>query len=113
VPMTGYVFSEAFAASHKDLLRRYFTAAAQARKILAEDPSAWAPIKARLRLKDDAALAVYRQRYLEGVPKRTIAEQAADARVLYRRLAEVGGEALVGKAKELDAGLFYDPLTSE
>src|ERR1700727_3075598 len=67
----------------------------------------------RLRLKDDAALAVYRQRYLDGVPKRTIAEQAADARVLYRRLAEVGGEALVGKAKELDPGLFFDPLTSE
>jgi NitT/TauT family transport system substrate-binding protein len=64
-------------------------------------------------LKDDAALDVYRQRYLGGTPKRTIAEQAADARVLYRRLAEVGGEALVGKAKDLDAGLFYDPLTSE
>ena len=47
------------------------------------------------------------------MPKRTIAEQAADARVLYRRLAEVGGEALVGKAKDLDVGLFYDPLTSE
>ena len=59
----------------------------------AQDPapkirSAWAPIKARLRLKDDAALAVYRQRYLEGVPKRTIAEEAADARILYRRLAD-------------------------
>ncbi len=111
--MTGYVFSDAFATSHKDLLRRYFAAAAEARKILAKDPSAWAPIKARLRLKDDAALAVYRQRYLEGVPKRTIAEEAADARVLYRRLAEVGGEALVGKAKDLDAGLFYDPAMSE
>jgi NitT/TauT family transport system substrate-binding protein len=110
--MTGYVFSEAFAASHKDLLRRYFNAAAEARKILREDPSAWAPIKARLRLKDEA-LAVYRQRYLEGVPKRPIAEEAADARVLYRRLAEVGGEALVGKAKDLDAGLFYDPAMSE
>jgi NitT/TauT family transport system substrate-binding protein len=111
--MTGYVFSEAFAASNKDALRRYFAAAAEARKILAEDPSAWAPIKTRLRLKDDAALAVYRQRYLEGVPKRTVAEEAADARILYRRLAEVGGEALVGKAKELDAGLFYDPATGE
>ena len=111
--MTGYVFSEAFAASHKDALRRYFAAAAAARKILAEDPSAWAPIKARLRLKDDAALAVYRQRYLEGVPKRSVAEEAADARVLYRRLAEVGGEALVGKAKALDPGLFYDPLAGE
>jgi NitT/TauT family transport system substrate-binding protein len=113
VAMTGYVFSESFAASHKDVLRRYFAAAAEARKILSEDPSAWAPIEARLRLKDDRALAVYRHRYLEGVPKRAIAEEAADARVLYRRLAEVGGEALVGKDRELDAGLFYDPGTSE
>jgi NitT/TauT family transport system substrate-binding protein len=113
VAMTGYVFSESFAASHKNVLRRYFAAAAEARKILSEDPSAWAPIEARLRLKDDRALAVYRHRYLEGVPKRAIAEEAADARVLYRRLAEVGGEALVGKERELDAGLFYDPGTSE
>ena len=79
----------------------------------AEDPGAWAPIKARLRLKDDAALEVYRQRYLEGVPKRTIAEEAADARILYRRLAEVGGRELVGDAKELDTRLFYDPAASE
>ncbi|HEY1864316.1 MAG TPA: ABC transporter substrate-binding protein [Roseiarcus sp.] len=113
VAMIGYVFSEAFAASHKDALRRFFAATAEARKILGEDPSAWDPIKARLRLKDDAALAVYRQRYLEGVPKRAIAEEAGDARVLYRRLAEVGGEELVGKAKELDANLFYDPAPSE
>jgi NitT/TauT family transport system substrate-binding protein len=113
VAMTGYVFSEAFAASHKDALKRYFAITAEARKLLSEDPSAWAPIKTRLRLKDDAALAVYRQRYLEGVPKRTVAEEAADARILYRRLVEVGGEELVGKAKELDAALFYDPETSE
>ena len=93
VAMTGYVFSESFAASHKDALRRFFAATTEARKILREDPSAWAPIKARLRLKDDAALAVYRQRYLEGVPKRTVAEEAADARILYRRLAEVGGRS--------------------
>ena len=113
VAMTGYVFSEAFAASHKDALRRFFAATTEAHKVLAQDPSAWTPIKARLRLKDDAALEVYRQRYLEGVPKRTVAEEVADARVLYRRLAEVGGEQLVGKAKELDAALFYDPATSE
>jgi NitT/TauT family transport system substrate-binding protein len=113
VAMIGYVFDEAFAASHKDALRRFFAVTAEARKILAEDPGAWAPIRARLRLKDDTALEVYRQRYLEGVPKRPIAEEAADARVLYRRLVEIGGEELVGKAKELDAALFYDPATSE
>jgi NitT/TauT family transport system substrate-binding protein len=113
VAMIGYVFGETFAASHKDALRRFFAATTEAHKVLAQDPSAWTPIKARLRLKDDAALAIYRQRYLEGVPKRTVAEEVADARVLYRRLAEVGGEQLVGKAKELDAALFYDPATSE
>jgi NitT/TauT family transport system substrate-binding protein len=113
VAMTGYVFSEAFAAANRDALRRFFAAAAEARKILGEDPSAWAPIKTRLRLKDDAALAVYRQRYLEGAPKRTVAEEAADARILYRRLMEIGRRELVGDAKELDPGLFYDPATGE
>lgn len=113
VAMTGYVFKEAFAASHKDALRRFFGAAAEARKILGDDRAAWAPIKARLRLKDDAALAVYRQRYLDGVPKRTVAEEAADAAVLYRRLAKIGGPALVGEAKELDTSLFYDPATGD
>jgi NitT/TauT family transport system substrate-binding protein len=113
VAMTGYVFREAFAASHKDALRRYFAAITEARKILAQDPNAWGPIKARLRLKDDAALVVYRQRYLEGVPKRTVAEELADARILYNRLAEIGGPELVGKATELDTGLFYDPATSD
>jgi NitT/TauT family transport system substrate-binding protein len=113
VAMTGYVFNEAFAASHKNALKRFFAATTEARKILSEDPTAWAPIKARLRLKDDAALEVYRQRYLEGVPKRSIAEEAADARVLYGRLAQIGGEELVGKTRELDAALFYDPAASE
>ena len=113
VAMTGYVFTESFAAAHKDALKRFFAAAAEARKILAQDPSAWAPIKARLNLKNDQALEVYRQRYLDGVPKRTVAEEAADARVLYRRLAEIGGKELIGEAKEFDAGLFYDPATGE
>ena len=45
VAMTGYVFSEAFAKTHGDALRRYLDAAATARAALAEDPSAWAPDK--------------------------------------------------------------------
>ncbi len=113
VAMTGYVFGESFAATHKDALRRYFAAVAAAREILAHDPSAWEPIKARLKLKDDAALEVYRTRYLDGIPKQTVAEEAAGARILYRALAEVGGKDLVGGAAELDLGLFYDPTIGE
>ena len=109
VAMTGYVFDQSFADSHKDALRRYFEAAAKARTVLAEDPSAWAPIKQRLKIADDAALAIYKQRYLEGAPKRPIAEEAADAKALFLAMADIGGRELVGGAKQLDAGLFYDP----
>ena len=70
-------------------------------------------IKARLKLKDDEALETYRKRYLDGIPKRPIAEEAADARILYRALADIGGKGIAGDARELDAGLFYDPKKGE
>jgi NitT/TauT family transport system substrate-binding protein len=109
VAMTGYVFSETFARDHRDALRRYLAAAAQAREALAADPSLWAPIKARLHLTDAAALETYRKRYLEGAPKRSVAEEAEDARALYKAIVDVGGKDLVGDAPDLDVGLFFDP----
>jgi len=109
VAMTGYVFSESFAEEHKDALKRFFSALAKARAILASDPGAWAPIKARLNLKDDAALEVYKKRYLDGAPKRPVAEEAADAKALYATLARLGGRELVGDATELDVAEFFDP----
>ncbi len=109
VAMTGYVFSEDFAATHKEPLRRFFAALGKARAILAAEPDAWGPIKAKLRVADDVALEIYHKRYLEGAPKRPIADEAKDAAMLYATLAELGGKALVGDAKALDAALFYDP----
>ena len=38
-----------------------------------------------------------------------MAEEVADARALYRVLAEIGGAKLVGPARELDDGTFYRP----
>lgn len=108
VAMTGYVFSERFASEHAEALKRYLNAAAKAREALARDPSAWAPIKARLNVSDEA-FEIYRSRYLEGLPRRPIAEEAADAAALYRAIVEAGGSDLVGGAPELDKALFFDP----
>jgi NitT/TauT family transport system substrate-binding protein len=113
VSMTGYVFSEEFAKSHAPALARYFAAAAKAREILARDPGAWAPIRAQLHIKDDAAFEVYRRRFVEGIAKRSIAEEAADARTLFHSLLEVGGKDLVGDVKELDTSLYYDASAGE
>jgi len=45
--------------------------------------------------------------------RRSIADEEADARVLYRVLAEIGGRDLVGPAAELDPGTFYHAVPGD
>jgi NitT/TauT family transport system substrate-binding protein len=62
---------------------------------------------------DAGALDVYRQRFIEGLPQRPLADEAADARALYHVLAEIGGAELVGPSRDLDRGTFYGGGRSE
>jgi NitT/TauT family transport system substrate-binding protein len=64
-------------------------------------------------VSDAKALDTYRRRYLEGIPRRPLEDEAADAQALYRVLAEIGGADLVGPARELDPATFYRPGPSE
>jgi NitT/TauT family transport system substrate-binding protein len=50
-----------------------------------------------------------RERYREGIPRRAIADEEADARTIYRVLAQLGGTELVGPAADLAPGTFYRP----
>ena len=109
VAITGYVFKADFAKAHADALKRYFDMLAKARAALRDDAQAWAPIRARVGAQDDAAFEIYRRRYLDGAPKRPVAEEAEDSRALFKIIAELGGEQLVGPAKDLDPAMFYDP----
>jgi NitT/TauT family transport system substrate-binding protein len=56
---------------------------------------------------DAATLRAYRDRYREGITRRSSGAEEADAKALYRVLATIGGRELVGSAKELDPGTFY------
>jgi NitT/TauT family transport system substrate-binding protein len=38
-----------------------------------------------------------------------LAEEEADAKILFKALAEIGGAELVGDARELDPGVYYKP----
>ena len=109
VALTGYVFKADFARDHAAVLKRYFDMLGKARAALAESPENWAPIRARVGAKDDAAFDLFRRRYLDGAPKRPVAEEAADAQALFKSIIEVGGADLVGGAKDLDTAAFYDP----
>ncbi|MCX7898686.1 MAG: ABC transporter substrate-binding protein [Methylocystis sp.] len=105
--ITGYVFDEGFAAKNKDALNRFFAMMKKAKTLIAADDKAWAAVVARIGAKDEKTLGLYRQRYVAGTPRRTIAEEEADARALYSVLAEIGGEKLVGPRTSLDPGTFY------
>ena len=113
VAIVGYTFEGAWAARNRSAVDRFLEAARQAKDILASSEAEWQRLSPRIRVTDASALAIYRQRYGEGIVRRPIAEEEADARALYRVLAEIGGAELVGPARELAAGTFYRPAAGE
>jgi NitT/TauT family transport system substrate-binding protein len=108
--LIGYVFAESWGAQNRDLVSRFITAARNAKEILAASDGEWQRIAPLTGTRDAATLSVYRDRYREGIPRRPIADEEADARVLYRVLARLAGPELVGPAIELEPGTFYRPV---
>jgi NitT/TauT family transport system substrate-binding protein len=107
VAMVGYVFDGRWAQRNRALLDRFFAATRKAEKILADSPADWQRLAPRMGVSDASPVDIYRRRYLEGIPRRTLADEVADAQALYRVLADIGGTDLVGQARELDPGTFY------
>ncbi len=109
VAIVGYVFDGDWAAHNSLAIDQFLIAARRAKEILASSEAEWRRLAPRLRLTDAGALAIYRQRYSEGIVRHQPAETETDARGLYLVLAETGGAQLVGPARELPPGTFYRP----
>jgi NitT/TauT family transport system substrate-binding protein len=107
VAAIGYVFDASFAAAHRDALQRFFATTRRAKQLIATSPEAWQIVVKQLPSKTPEALAAYRKYYARGIPDRDIAEEEADARRLYKVLAETGGSELVGGADALAPGTYY------
>ncbi len=111
VAIVGYTFDGAWAARNRSTVDRFLDAARQAKEILASSQAEWQRLAWRIGTIDANALAIYRQRYGEGIVRRPLAEEEADARALYLVLAEIAGVELVGPARELAPGTFYRPAS--
>jgi NitT/TauT family transport system substrate-binding protein len=109
VAIVGYTFDSGFAARNRSAVDRFLDAARQAKEILASSETEWQRLAPRIRVTDPGALAIYRKRYADGIVRRPLGEEEADARGLYRVLAEIGGAELTGPARELAPGTFYRP----
>ena len=112
IAMVGYVFPEAFAASHRSAIDRFLEVAKAANDILANSDSEWDALRPLMKAKDEATFAALRDRTRAGMPKRPLDGEIADASQLFKTLAELGGPELVGPAKQLDLHLYYHPSDS-
>jgi len=107
VALLGYVFDGPWAARNRSALDRFLEVSRLAKDILAASDAEWRRLAPRIGVSDARALAILRERYSEGIPRRPAADEEADARGLYHILADIGGADLVGPGLELDAGSFY------
>jgi NitT/TauT family transport system substrate-binding protein len=105
--MIGYVFDDEWAARHQAALTRFLEVSAKAKDILASSDEEWERIAPLVGTTDRTTLKLYRDHYRDGIPRRPIEQEEADARALYGVLAKLGGANLVGPAKELTPGTFY------
>ena len=111
--MIGYVFDEGWGSANRDTVASFIAVTREAKEILASSDAEWEKIAPLTGAADAATLRAYRDRYREGIPRRPIAAEEADARVLYRVLAAIGGRELVGPGAELDAGTFYRAISGD
>ena len=113
IAMVGYVFDEGWANANRDAVERFIAMTRAAKEILTKSDDEWEKIAPLTGAVDAATLHAYRDRYREGIPHRPIADEEADAQVLYRVLAKIGGSELVGSATELDPGTFYHAIPGD
>jgi NitT/TauT family transport system substrate-binding protein len=106
VSALGYVFHDKWANENPDAVIGLVKASAQAKDLLARSDDEWRRL-APIIHAEGKELEGLRDRYREGIPKRPVAEEEADASKLYRVLATLGGEKLVGSAPEMAPGTFW------
>ncbi len=109
VSALGYVFHDKWARENSAAALGFVRASADAKKKLAESNDEWQRLAPVVRA-EGKELEKLRDRYREGIPNRPIVEEEADAGKLYRVLAEIGGEKLVGAATEMAPGTFWAEL---
>ena len=110
VSAVGYLFDEGWADANPDLARGFVEASRDAKALLAESDEAWERVRPMMDAEDDAVFDTLVARYREGIPSRAVTDEEADTARVYAYLAETGGEALVGPAREMAPGTFWSAL---
>jgi NitT/TauT family transport system substrate-binding protein len=106
VAMIGFIVKRPFADAHTAAVKGFTAAIRSAGDILARDEKEWDRVRPLMRANDEATYRALKQGFLAGQPRRPLWEEEADARRLFKILAAIGGEKLVGPTQDLPPGLY-------
>jgi len=107
-PLLGYVVRGETLRDHPDLVQGLAAASRDAKDLLARDDAAWDRLRPRMNAADDAEFIALRDGFRAGIPAPGPVDEAAADRML-RLMAQLGGDALLGDATALPAGVFLQP----
>ncbi len=106
----GYVFNEEWANAHRAAMLGFVAASRQTKDLLKTSDEAWEALRPAMKAADETTFETLRARFRAGIPSRPIASEVADTRHIYALLARLGGEKLVGPAREMAPGTFWSAL---
>lgn len=107
-PLLGYVVRGETLRDHPELIQGFSAASRAAKDLLAADDAAWDRLRERMNAADDAQFAALKAGFIAGIPAPGPVDEDAAARML-KLMADLGGEELMGSARELPTDLFYSP----
>jgi NitT/TauT family transport system substrate-binding protein len=107
IALLGYVFDED-RGTDPTILADFAAASRRAKELLSSSEAAWESLRPRMQADDDATFQILKRDFVDGIPKRDVSAERADAERLFAILARVGGEKLIGPAQTLPAGLYVD-----
>lgn len=107
VSLVGYVFAPEDKGVSVETGAAFLRASRAAKKILMNDDGEWERLRPLTRAKSDAELAELRRRFREGIVPQFGDDEVRETQHLFRIMADIGGERLVGQATELDASAFH------
>ncbi|MDJ0629902.1 MAG: ABC transporter substrate-binding protein [Rhodobacter sp.] len=107
-PLLGYVVRGEMLRETPDLVTGLAAASRAAKDILASDDAEWQRLRPRMNAKTDAQFQGLVAGFRAGIPAPGPVDEGAADKML-RLMAELGGEDLLGQARELPEGVFVQP----
>lgn len=105
-PLLGYVVTEELVKEKPELVSALKKTSRDAKALLMTDQAAWDRLRPIMNADTDEEFAALRDGWRAGVPADAPVDEANAAKV-FKLMAELGGEELLGKVTALPEGVFY------